>query len=130
MIDIILSLIGTILYPLFSVIFVILAIVQAIFKAFAGVGPMGITGAGGGAGADTTIVGAANDGGEMSTGIVYYFLTRPLIKNLILSIMLLALFLIIIFTAMAFIKNAYASKQKSWQDIVGNAFKDGLLLKK
>lgn len=123
MVEIILGLIGTILYPLFSVIFVILAIVQSIFKAFAGVGTIGITGAGGGAGADTTVLTGANDGGEMSTGIVYYLLTRPLIKNLILSIMLLALFLIIIFTALAFIKNAYASKQKPWQDIVGNAFK-------
>ena len=37
--------------------------------------------------------------------------------------MLLALLLIIIFTAMAFIKNAYASKQKPWQEIIGDSFK-------
>lgn len=123
MVDAILSIIGMILYPLFSIIFVILAIVQLIFKAFAGTGSIGISGAGGGAGAVRDLVTGANDGGEFSTGIVYYLLTRPLVKNLIMSIMLLALFLIIIFTVMAFIKNAYASKQKTWQEIIGNAFK-------
>ncbi len=63
------------------------------------------------------------DGGETSTGLIYYLLTSDLVENLFLSIMLLAIFLIIIFTAMAFIKNAYAAKQKTWQEIVGNAFK-------
>ena len=75
-------------------------------------------------GSGTTITAPnGGDGGETSTGLIYYLLTSDLIKNLFLSIMLLALFLIIIFTAMAFIKNAYATKQKNWQEIVGNAFK-------
>jgi len=123
MVDAILSIIGMILYPLFSIIFVILAIVQLIFKAFAGTGSIGISGAGGGAGAVRDLVTGANDGTDTGSGIVYYLLTRPLVQNLIMSIMLLALFLIIIFTVMAFIKNAYASKQKTWQEIIGNAFK-------
>jgi len=35
----------------------------------------------------------------------------------------LGIFLLIIFTVMAFIKNAYASKQKKWQEIIGNSLK-------
>ena len=37
--------------------------------------------------------------------------------------MTLGLFLLIIFTVMAFIKNAYSSKQKNWKEIIGNSIK-------
>lgn len=117
MLTFITGLIGGLLYPLFSIIFLVIDLLQGIFYGLAGVGNIQFDGVG--------IITAPNggDGGETSTGLIYYLLTSDLAKNLFLSIMLLAVFLIIIFTGMAFIKNAYASKQKNWQEIVGNAFK-------
>lgn len=124
MLTFITGLIGTLLYPLFSIIFLLIDLLQGVFTGLAGIGDIRISD-GGLFGANGTTITAPNggDGGETSTGIVYYLLTSDLVKNLFLSIMTLALILIIIFTAMAFIKNAYASKQKTWQEIVGNAFK-------
>ena len=92
---------------------------QAIFRAFAGVGSAGY--------GDTLwniqSITAGNSGAENDTGLIYFLFNTPLIKNLITSIMLLGFFLLIIFTVMAFIKNAYSSKPKSWKDIIGNAIK-------
>jgi len=112
----IMGLIGFILYPLFHVFFLVIDGLQTIFFAMAGVDDVKIKGIA------TPIVGE-NAGGDYDTGIVYYILRSDLVHNLFISILILALFLIVIFTAMAFIKNAYASKQKTWQEIVGNAFK-------
>ena len=121
MLDFILGVVGTILYPIFSVIFVVINLLQSIFYQLAGIGTTHYQ-TGRSWFSNTTIT-AENDGGEGSTGLIYYLLTSNLVKNLFLSILVLAVLLIIVFTAMAFIKNAYASKQKSWQEIVGNAFK-------
>lgn len=116
MINTIMGAIGLLLYPLFSVIFFIIDLLQGIFYGLAGVGKIHYDG--------TPILSeGGGDGGETSTGLIYYLLSSDLIKNLLISIVTLALFLLIIFTAMAFIKNAYAAKQKTWQEIVGNAFK-------
>lgn len=120
------GLIGALLYPLFAIIFNIINLLQAVFRGLAGVGGSITISTGDIFGSNSsTVITSPNggNGGETTTGIIYYFLTSNLIKNLFMSILLLALFLIIIFTAMAFIKNAYASKQKTWQEIVGNAFK-------
>ena len=121
MIDWVFGLIGTIFYPLFSVIFLFIDGIQNIFYAFAGIGNMSF-------GADQNIGNAqgvtnGNSGAETDTGIVYYLFNNQIVKNLLISIMFLALFLIIIFTVMAFIKNVYAAKQKGWKEIVGNAIK-------
>ena len=113
-VDVITGVIGMIIYPLFSILFVLIAAVQRVFEVFAGIGEMSFGG---------TNISSGNTGAETDTGIVYYLLTYPLVKNLLLSIMILALFLVIVFTAMAFIKNMYAAKQKGWKEIVGNAIK-------
>ena len=127
MISAITGLIGGLLYPLFSIIFVLIDLLQGVFYGLAGIGDIGFNSKSSSYGQDfwgnNQTIGSTNDGGETSTGLIYYLLTSDLVKNLFMSIMLLALFLIIIFTAMAFIKNAYSSKQKNWQEIVGNAFK-------
>ena len=123
MLEIITGAIGLLLYPLFAVIFNILDLLQSVFYGLAGIGEIGFGNAKMPNGEIIGSIGSANDGGETSTGLIYYLLTSDLIKNLFSSIVILALFLIIIFTAMAFIKNAYSSKQKNWQEIVGNAFK-------
>lgn len=116
--DMILGLIGMIIYPLFSIIFVAVDGLQTIFFAFAGIGDMKY-----GNGFTWTNITSGNSGVNNDTGIVYYLMTSDLVKNLLLSIMLLALFLIVIFTVMAFIKNAYSAKQKGWKEIIGNSIK-------
>ena len=114
MLDFVFGVLGTILYPLFSVIFIAVDGLQSVFFAFAGIGDIRF---------DGKNIGAGNTGAENDTGIIYYLFQNSLVKNMLISIMLLALFLIIIFTVMAFIKNAYAAKQKGWKEIVGNAIK-------
>jgi len=120
MFDWLLGFLGGLLYPLFSIIFVCLDGLQAVFFALAGVGNVSFGIGNRGAGQPIT---GENTGGETETGLIYYLFNNNLVKNLLLSIMLLALFLIIIFTVVAFIKNAYAAQQKNWKVIIGNAIK-------
>jgi len=123
MLDFILGVIGTLLYPLFSIIFILLDVVQGLFFAFAGIGEVKVTGGSGFFAGTITGDNVDKMGQENGTGLIFYLLNTPLIKNLLISIMVLGLFLLVIFTTMAFIKNAYASKQKGWKEIVGNAIK-------
>ena len=125
MTDWIFGIIGTLLYPLFSIIFIFVDALQGLFKIFAGIGDVTITDGGNFNGVGKPVTGSNPEtmGNEDGTGLLFYFLNTPLIKNMLISIMVLAIFLVIIFTVMAFIRNAYAAKQKSWQDIVGNAIK-------
>ncbi len=118
--DGILGVLGTILWPMFRIIGALISVFQSIFYAFAGIGTITINGeVVNSSGMFSDLSSGSGNGG----GIVYYFLTSQLVKNIFISILILAIFLLIIFTAMAFIKNAYDSKQKKWQDIVGNAIK-------
>ncbi len=128
MVDAILGVIGTILYPLFSIIFILIDLVQNIFRAFAGVGTIWYNEGGGvvfnaklkpiTSGKDGLDILADNNG-----GIVYYLLRSDLVMNLVWSIATLALILLIVFTVIAFIKNIYAPKSKSWQEIIGLSVK-------
>lgn len=115
MLDFALSLLGTILYPLFSVLFLVIKLAQDLFYAFAGMGDNIYF--------EGQQVTAGNSGDMWDTGIVYRLLQTELVKDMLISIIMLALVLVLVFTAMAFIKNVYASKPKTWQEIVGNAFK-------
>ncbi len=126
MLDWLLGFVGGLLYPLFSIIFVCLDGLQAVFYALAGVGNVSFGAAnnnlGDNWGAGTPITNG-NSGADNDTGLIYYLFQNNTVKNLLISIMILALFLVIIFTVMAFIKNAYAAKQKGWKEIVGNSIK-------
>ncbi len=114
LVDTIFSVVGTLLYPLFSIIFVLIRGVQDLFYSFAGIGTAWSQG---------QPITHENTGLETDTGILYYLMTRPLVKNMIYSMIILALFLIVIFTTLAFIKNAYSAKPKNWKEIVSNAIK-------
>ena len=114
MLDFVTGVIGTLLYPLFSIIFLLIDGIQAVFYGFAGIGTAYF---------DGRPITGGNTGVENDTGIIYYLLNNSLVKNMLLSMMILALFLIVIFTTFAFIKNAYAAKPKGWKDIIGNAIK-------
>jgi len=120
MINAIMSFLGTLIYPLFSILFILIDGIQSLFQAFAGTGTIRYGGVG--VNNSSQKITGDNTGAETDTGIVYYLFQSTLIRNVFMSILILAVFLIIIFTVMAFIKNAYASKQKKWQEIVGNAF--------
>ena len=128
MVDAVLGLIGTLLYPLFSIVFVIISILQSLFYSFAGIGDniqYGSTYSGNG---ETgmgfiPITGSSSDGGDTSTGIVYFILNSNIVKNIFISIAILAIFLIIIFSTLAALKSIYSEKPKSWRDIVTNAVK-------
>lgn len=130
MVDVIMNALGTFLYPLFSIVFTLIDILQYIFQAFAGTGSLIFNtrdwiGAGDRTGDLITngIEDKPSTGAENDTGIVYYLLNNDIVKNMFYSILILALFLLIIFTVMAFIKNVYSSKQKKWQDIIGDSLK-------
>lgn len=112
--DFALGLLGTLAYPLFSIIFVLIDGIQYVFRSFAGIGKSGF---------DGQTINAGNTGAENDTGIVYFLMNNSLVKNMLGSIMLLAIVLIIIFTVMAFIKNIYSAKPKNWKEIVANAIK-------
>ena len=71
MVDAVLGLIGTLLYPLFSIIFVVLSLMQNVFYSFAGIGNVYYGSSANGTGSMTPITGE-NDGGETSSGLLYY----------------------------------------------------------
>ncbi len=113
-IETITSVIGTFLYPLFSIIYLCIGGIQQLFYKFAGIETMAYAG---------QSISNGNSGEENDTGIIYYLMNNTLVRNMLMSIMLLALFLVVIFTVMAFIKNVYSAKPKNWKDIIGNAIK-------
>lgn len=123
LLDGILGLLGTILYPLFSFIFLLIDLLQSLFKAFAGTGTVYYGGSDNWAAWGGDPITGASDGGEKSTGLLYYLMNQPIIKNIFWSMLYLAIILLVVFTAMAFLKNLYAPQPKKWQDILGNAIK-------
>ena len=114
MLDAVQGFLGQIIYPLFSVIFTIIDVLQSIFGAFAGIDAIKYNG---------EIITSGNTGEGNDTGIVYYLLTSDVILNMFYSMLALAVILLLIFLTMAFIKNVYSAKPKSWKDIVGSAIK-------
>ena len=78
MINMIMGLIGTLLYPLFAIIFAVVDLLQAVFRGLAGIeGSITISKGdifGGNSSVDITSPGGG-DGGEQTTGIIYYLLT-------------------------------------------------------
>lgn len=114
MIEWVTSLIGTILYPLFSVVFLVIDVLQDIFGAFAGIDVIYYNG---------QAITSGNTGAETDTGIVYFLLTSDLAKNIFFSMLILAIILLLIFLAMAFIRNVYSAQTKNWKELVGLAIK-------
>ncbi len=114
MIDGILGVLGSLIYPLFSVVFSLMDLLQIIFGAFAGVNTITY---------DGTPITSGNTGLETDTGIVYYLLTSDLVQNMFWSMVILAIVLLLIFTTMTFLRNIYSAQPKNWKVIVGNAIK-------
>ena len=110
----ILGVLGSLLFSLFSIIFVVIDMIQGIFQAFAGTGTIYI---------DGNVVGSGNTGDLYDTGIIYYFLQSDLVRNMFLSILYLAIILLVVFTVMAVLRNMYQPQPKRWQEIIGSAIK-------
>lgn len=122
--EFILSLLGSILYPLFGIIFGLIDVVQGMFYAFAGLGTIQVGQRDGYGGQTTITFDSTNPGSEQNNGgIIYYLFQTPTAKNILYSMTILALVLLVIFMTFAFIKNIYSAKPKKWQEIVGSAIK-------
>lgn len=109
------SVLGNLLYPLFQVFFVVIDQIQSVFYSFAGVRNEILV-------ADQTV---SSDFGFSDTdnGIIYYMLRSKTVQNIFISMVVLAVFLIVIFTILAFIRNMYQTKQKRWQEIISSSIK-------
>lgn len=114
LVDGILGIIGTIIYPLFGVIYSVIDLVERIFQAFAGTETVYVSG---------DQVTSGNSGADADTGIVYYLLRSDLVRNMFLAMLYLAIILLVVFTIMAVIKNMYQPQPKKWQDIIASAIK-------
>ncbi len=115
------SIIGSLLYPIFSIFFYVIDVIQKIFYSFAGLGTVTFGGRNWGIGGTT--VDNSGGGGDNQNGIIYYLFRTETARNILLSMVILGLFLLIIFTVLAFIKNMYAAKQKRWQEIISSSIK-------
>lgn len=114
LVDGILGIIGTIIYPLFGVIYSVIDLVERIFQAFAGTETVYVSG---------DQVTSDNTGADADTGIVYYLLRSDLVRNMFLAMLYLAIILLVVFTIMAVLKNMYQPQPKKWQDIIASAIK-------
>lgn len=99
--------VGSILWLLCDIFFIILDLFESLFRAFAGISEKGI-----------------KINGEVVEGDIVLYLTQSnLVQQIFISILILSLFLLIIFTIFAIVKNQYAEKQEPVSKFVNNAFK-------
>ena len=103
------NIVGTILWGLCDVFFVIINICETLFRKFAGL--------------DVTY---SSGGEEIEGDIVLFLLQTETIQNVFFSVLILSFFLLIIFTIFAIVKNQYAEKPKPVMGIINNSVK-GLL---
>lgn len=102
------NILGVILWGFCDIFFLIINLCEAIFRKFAGLETLTING--------ETVEG----------DIVLYLLQSNIVQEVFFSILILSLFLLIIFTIFAIVKNQYAEKQKPVMGIINNSVK-GLL---
>lgn len=95
--------IGPLLWALCDIFFVVLNLFESIFRTIAGVGQVGSD--------------------EFSGDIVLYLIQSDIVKQVFMSIFILSLFLLIIFTIFAIVKNQYADKQEPVSKIINSSFK-------
>ncbi len=101
---------GTIIWLFCEIFFWILDIFEVVFKAFAGIG--------------TGVTGSLDGKTEKIEGdLVLYFIQSNLVQDIFISIVILSVILLIIFTIFAIVKNQYAEKQEPVKKIIGNSFK-------
>ena len=106
----IMNFVGSILWGLSNIFFILLDLLEMIFRKFAGI--------------DNNVYGWANGTKEKVDGdLVLYLVQSSIIQQIIMSILILSLFLLIIFTIFAIVKNQYAEKQEPISKIINASFK-------
>ena len=104
--DFLSNIIGTVLWLLCDLFFIILDLFENLFKAFAGIGN------------------ASNASGEAIEGdLVLYLINSDVVQQIFMSILILSFFLLIIFSIVAIVKNQYADKQEPVSKIINSSFK-------
>ena len=98
---------GMLLWALSDLFFIVLDLFETLFKKFAGI--------------DSNVLGA--DGESIEGDLVLYFIQSDLVQEIFFSILILSLFLLIIFTIFAIVKNQYADKQEPVSKIINGSFK-------
>ena len=105
----IMSIIGPIFWGLCDLFFILLDIFELVFRKLAGIDKVTIN-------------------GEVVEGdIVLYLIKSNIVQNIFYSVLALSLFLLIIFTVVAIVKNQYVDKPKPVMNIISDSFK-GLLM--
>jgi len=101
------GILGSLIWGLCNIFFVIIDLFETLFRKFAGIDPN-----------------VTNASGEAIEGdIVLYLIQSNLVQQIFMSILVLSLMLLIIFTIFAIVKNQYAEKQEPVSKIVNSSFK-------
>jgi len=105
--DFFINFLGVFLWSLCDIFFVLIHLFEMLFKKFAGIGE-GVTDA---------------SGNAIEGDLVLYFTQSNLVQEIFMAILILSLFLLIIFTIFAVVKNQYADKQEPVSKIINSSFK-------
>lgn len=103
------DMVGWIFWLLCDIFFQILDFLEIIFRKLAGMDPVYV------------------DGEKQEGDLVLYLIKSDVVQNIFFSILMLSLFLLIIFTVVAIVKNQYVDKPKPVMNIISDSFK-GLLM--
>ena len=99
--------IGQILWALCDIFFIILDLFEALFNQIAGI--------------SSSVRGM--DGNKIEGDIVLYLVQSNIVQQVFMSIFILSLFLLIIFTIFAIVKNQYSDKQEPVSKIINSSVK-------
>lgn len=104
---ILMNTLGHVLWSLCDIFFIILDMFQALFNQIAGI--------------SSSIRGM--DGNRIEGDIVLYLVQSNIVQQVFMSIFILSLFLLIIFTIFAIVKNQYSDKQEPVSKIINSSVK-------
>ncbi len=105
--DVIGDFVGSFLWLLSDIFFIILDMFEDLYRKFAGI--------------DTNVT--TSSGETIDGDLVLYFIQSNIVQQIFMSIFILSLFLLIIFTIFAIVKNQYSEKQEPVSKIVNSSFK-------
>ena len=104
--------IGSWLYGLFSIFFLVIDWLQSLFRSLAGLEGIMING---------TEVNASDS--EAKYDIIFYLIQSDVVIDVFVSMLVFMVVMLVLFTAIALIKNLYQEKSKPPMEIINKAFK-------
>lgn len=105
--DFVMSFVGQILWLFCDIFFLILDLFEDLFRKFAGI--------------DTNVTSATGE--KIEGDLVLYFVNSSVVQEIFMAILILSLFLLIIFTIFAIVKNQYSDKQEPVSKFINGSFK-------